>query len=138
MVPLGFGDFFKLVDKENINKVIGVVVKNINFLKKMNEYPGMLTDTLIRVVDSVSDNLRDKLIESLASTEEIVKMLDEEGEDLLINRHSKPFFIEDKITSSYDSDDMPDEEYDVEYVPESHKRKLRIIKELRNRFGNLL
>jgi hypothetical protein len=161
LIPLGFGDFFNLVDKPNINKVIGIIVKDIDFLRKMNEYPNMLTDILIRFVDSISDNLRDKLIESLVSNEEIVKMLDTGGEDYLINNHSKPFFIEDKITSSYDSDDMPDDEYDdeendIEYVdgydeepeesegetedeeteeqlPESYKRKLGIIKELRSK-----
>lgn len=168
LIPHKFFDYLKMVSGSDAFSMIGTILKSPSFFKKMNRYNGFLTFTLEKLIDLVPES--DKLIWdenkiSIIGYDGILDMLDDEGIDLLIKKHSDPEMIA-KIIDDYDDglmsyvngklqyvedDEYDDEENDIEYVdgydeepegetedeeteeqlPESYKRKLGIIKELR-------
>ena len=135
LIPNGFSDFFKLVDDKSRNSVIGAILKHPDFFTKMGKYQGYLTDTLTRLISGTQ--YKDKLIESLLNIDGLIDMLDVEGEDLLVDSHSDPEKIRDILLQHEFGGDFEGDD-DIYDIAESHKRKARIIKELRNRFGKLL
>jgi len=128
LVPYGFSKFFEMVD--NKDSVSSIILKNPNFLNKMNKYKGVLTYTLEEMINA--SKYKDKLIEALLNKEGLINMLDEEGATLLMNNHSDPEKIEDIILQSEFDDELVDE--NVLY--ESNNIRVKIITELRKNLSN--
>lgn len=93
LIPNGFHYFFNMV--ENKNMVIGAILNNPNFLEKMNEYSDYLTDTIERML--AGTNRKDEVIDLLLKREGLIGMLDANGEDVLIDNHSNPDYVRNKL-----------------------------------------
>ena len=132
LIPYGFSQFFDMVD--NKDSISAIVLKNPDFLSKMNKYRGALTYTLKEMIEA--SKYKDKLIEGLLAKDGLIDMLDEKGAELLINNHSNPEMVRDTIMDAEFDDDFDD---DDEYgMSESIKMKGVIISELRRRFGRII
>ena len=128
LIPNGFYHFFNMV--ENKNQVIGAVLKSPTFLERMNEYSGYLTDTIERMLANTTR--KDEVIDILLKRDGLIGMLDGEGEDVLIDNHSNPDYVRNKLYQADFGDDMEGDEMEIsEELYESKKRKIIILTELR-------
>jgi hypothetical protein len=93
LIPFGFSNFFNQVD--NKDSISAIVIKSPTFLEKMNRYSGALSYTLEEMISA--SNYKDKLIEALLAKDGLIEMLDEDGAKLLIQNHSNPDMVEEKI-----------------------------------------